>query len=137
MRLWARWRNWSATSCAAEPHLGGSEGPVIASTDYVRGFAEQIRAFVQGDYSVLGTEGFGRFDSRPALRRHFEVDRHYVTMIALNALNALADRQAGSGTDERIDNQTALEAINKYGIDAMAAEAFEGTITDLYMPKKR
>ena len=90
--------------------LEGAEGPVIAATDYVRGFAEQIRAYVPGDYHVLGTDGFGRSDSREALRRHFEVDRHYVT---LAALKALADRKA-----EGITAKTVLEAMAKYGIDA-------------------
>jgi pyruvate dehydrogenase E1 component len=90
--------------------LAGSEGPVIAATDYVRSFAEQIRAYVPGDYHVLGTDGFGRSDSREALRRHFEVDRHYVT---LAALKALADRRA-----EGITAKTVLEAMAKYGIDA-------------------
>ena len=58
--------------------LGGTEGPVIAATDYMRAFAEQIRAFVPRRYVVLGTDGFGRSDTREKLRRFFEVDRYYV-----------------------------------------------------------
>lgn len=61
-------------------------GPVIASTDYMKLFAEQIRAFMPKPYTVLGTDGFGRSDSRQALRRFFEVDRHYVVYAALKAL---------------------------------------------------
>ena len=51
--------------------LDGAQGPAVAATDYIRNYAEQIRAFVPGDYHVLGTDGFGRSDSREALRRHF------------------------------------------------------------------
>ena len=97
-----------------ETCLAGSEGPVIASTDYMRLFAEQIRRFVPGDYHVLGTDGFGRSDSREALRRHFEVDRHYVTVAALKAL---ADQQKSSKAKDRISAQTVLDAIRKYNID--------------------
>jgi pyruvate dehydrogenase E1 component len=102
-----------------EQCLDGSEGPVIASTDYVRNFAEQIRAFVPGDFHVLGTDGFGRSDSRQALRRHFEVDRHYVTVTALKALaDQEPDRQADSTAENRISHQTVLAAIDRYGINA-------------------
>jgi pyruvate dehydrogenase E1 component len=90
--------------------LDGAEGPVIAATDYIRNYAEQIRAFVPGDFRVLGTDGFGRSDSREALRRHFEVDRHYVTVAALKAL---ADQSAAG-----IGIKTVLAAIARYGIDA-------------------
>jgi len=83
-------------------------GPVIAASDYMRAFAEQIRPFVPAPYHTLGTDGFGRSDSREALRRHFEVDRHY---IAVTALKALAD----AGTIPAI---SVTEAIRKYGIDS-------------------
>jgi len=66
--------------------LAGSEGPVIAATDYIRLFAEQIRPFVKGSYVTLGTDGFGRSDTREQLRHFFEVDRHWVTLAALKAL---------------------------------------------------
>ncbi|MCW9078823.1 MAG: pyruvate dehydrogenase (acetyl-transferring), homodimeric type, partial [Gammaproteobacteria bacterium] len=89
--------------------LDGAQGPAVAATDYIRNYAEQIRAFVPGDYHVLGTDGFGRSDSREALRRHFEVDRYYVTVAALKAL---ADRKA-----EGISSKTVLKAIAKYDID--------------------
>jgi pyruvate dehydrogenase E1 component len=82
-------------------------GPVVASTDYIRTFADQIRQWVPGRYRVLGTDGFGRSDSRKALRRFFEVDRHYV---AVAALKELADE--GSIALERVG-----EAIERYEID--------------------
>src|SRR3712207_7874745 len=61
-----------------ETCLSDRGGPVIASTDYMRTFADQIRPYVPGRYRVLGTDGFGRSDWRKRLRRFFEVDRHYV-----------------------------------------------------------
>ena len=81
---------------------------MIASTDYVRAFAEQIREFIPRRYRVLGTDGFGRSDSRENLRRFFEVDRHYVTVAALKAL----------AEDGEIPGTKVAEALAKYGIDA-------------------
>jgi pyruvate dehydrogenase E1 component len=70
------------TRCMAE-----RKGPVVAASDYVRGFADQIRGFLpQSDYIVLGTDGFGRSDTREMLRRFFEVDRYNVAYAALYAL---------------------------------------------------
>ena len=83
------------------------EGPVIAATDYMRTVPDQIRQWVSGRYVTLGTDGFGRSDSRAALRRHFEVDRDY---IAVAALKALAD-------DGRVDQATVDRAIKALGID--------------------
>ncbi len=83
------------------------DDPIIASTDYMKSYADQIRAFVPGTYKVLGTDGFGRSDYRNALREFFEVDRRF---IAVAALKALADAQKG-------DSKTVAEAIQKYGID--------------------
>jgi pyruvate dehydrogenase E1 component len=71
-----------------EQCLAGRSGPVIAATDYMRLFADQIRGFLPKHYKVLGTDGFGRSDTRKKLRKFFEVDRHY---IAIAALKALAD----------------------------------------------
>jgi pyruvate dehydrogenase E1 component len=88
--------------------LAGRQGPVIASTDYMRAFAEQIRPYVPGRFVCLGTDGFGRSDYRKALRKFFEVDRHYV---AVAALKALAD-------DGAVPAKKVAEAITKYGIDA-------------------
>jgi pyruvate dehydrogenase E1 component len=90
-----------------EACLGDTQGPVVAATDYMRAFAEQIRAYVPRRYVVLGTDGFGRSDTRENLRRFFEVDRHYVTVAALKAL---ADEGALPATK-------AAEAMKKYGID--------------------
>ncbi len=63
--------------------LAGRDGPVIASTDYIRAFPDRIRQWVPGPYRVLGTDGFGRSDLRTGLRRFFEVDRHHVVVAAL------------------------------------------------------
>jgi pyruvate dehydrogenase E1 component len=105
---------WNLLHPGGEPRLAyvaqclaGREGPVVASTDYVRAFAEQIRPWVEGSYSVLGTDGFGRSDYRAKLRRFFEVDRHYVTLAALKAL-------AEEGAVEPAAVALAIEA---YGID--------------------
>jgi len=91
-----------------EQCLAGRNGPVIASTDYMRAFAEQIRPYVPTRFVCLGTDGFGRSDYRKALRKFFEVDRHYV---AVAALKALAD-------DNGLPTKKVEEAIAKYGIDA-------------------
>ncbi|GHD56304.1 pyruvate dehydrogenase (acetyl-transferring), homodimeric type [Jeongeupia chitinilytica] len=88
--------------------LKGAEGPVIAATDYKRTFADQIREYVPNRYVVLGTDGYGRSDSRDALRSFFEVDRFHV---AVAALKALAD-------DGKIGFDKVAEAIAKYGINA-------------------
>jgi pyruvate dehydrogenase E1 component len=90
-----------------EQCLAPTTGPVIAATDYVRTFAEQIRPYVPRRYVVLGTDGYGRSDTREKLRRFFEVDRYYVT---LAALKALAD-------DDALPAAKAAEAMQKYGID--------------------
>ncbi|WP_104202754.1 pyruvate dehydrogenase (acetyl-transferring), homodimeric type [Billgrantia saliphila] len=94
-----------------KPHvtrcLEGRKGPAIASTDYMRLFADQVRAWVPTDYHVLGTDGYGRSDTREKLRHFFEVDRYFVTVAALKAL---ADRG-------ELDRKVVAEAIKKYGID--------------------
>jgi len=69
-----------------EQCLAKRNGPVIASTDYIKSYADQIRGFLPARYTVLGTDGFGRSDSRKKLRGFFEVDRHYVAIAALKAL---------------------------------------------------
>jgi pyruvate dehydrogenase E1 component len=85
-----------------------AQGPVVASTDYMKSFAEQIATFVPGKFVALGTDGYGRSDSREALRSFFEVDRYYVV---LAALKALAD-------EGKLPASKAAEAIKKYNIDA-------------------
>ncbi len=108
----ARWNMLNPTATPKLSHvealLKDAPGPVIAATDYVRAFAEQIRAFVPRRYVVLGTDGFGRSDTREKLRRFFEVDRYYVTVAALKAL---AD-------DGALPASKVAEALKKYGIDA-------------------
>jgi pyruvate dehydrogenase E1 component len=91
-----------------EERLAGTRGPIVAATDYVRAYAEQIRAHVPRRYVVLGTDGFGRSDTRERLRKFFEVDRFHVVVAALRALAA----------EEAAPTALAAEAMGKYGIDA-------------------
>ena len=87
--------------------LSRGDNPAIASTDYMKLYADQIRPFVPGRYRVLGTDGFGRSDYRKKLRSHFEVDRHFV---AVAALKVLAD-------ENKLPSTKVAEAIKRYGID--------------------
>jgi pyruvate dehydrogenase E1 component len=87
--------------------LGGRPGPVIASTDYLKIYADQIRAWVPGRYRVLGTDGFGRSDYRSKLRSFFEVDRHFVALAALQSLAA----------EGAVSPATCADAIKRYQID--------------------
>jgi pyruvate dehydrogenase E1 component len=90
-----------------EEILAERGGPFIAATDYMKTVADQIRQWVPGRYTVLGTDGFGRSDSRAELRRFFEVDRHYVVVAALKALS----------DEGKIDAQTVNKAMQNFGID--------------------
>ncbi|MFK8068780.1 MAG: pyruvate dehydrogenase (acetyl-transferring), homodimeric type [Gammaproteobacteria bacterium] len=90
-----------------EQCLSDRKGPFIASTDYMKLQADQIREFVPGFYNVLGTDGFGRSDDRKQLRSFFEVDRYHVAIAALESL----------AQEELIPAETVTEAIKKYGID--------------------
>jgi pyruvate dehydrogenase E1 component len=108
---------WNLLHPTAEPRipfvtqqLAPYAGPVIASTDYMKNYAEQIRAFIPKGrtYKVLGTDGFGRSDFRHRLREHFEVNRHYIVVAALKTL-------ADEGT---LPQAKVAEAIAKYGIDS-------------------
>ena len=85
----------------------GNDGPTIAATDYVKAYADQVRAFVPGQYKVLGTDGFGRSDSRENLRHHFEVDAKHIVIAALRELV-----NAGE-----LDKKVWVQAIKDYGID--------------------
>ncbi|MBK4737411.1 pyruvate dehydrogenase (acetyl-transferring), homodimeric type [Noviherbaspirillum pedocola] len=89
--------------------LAGSTGPIVVSTDYMKLFAEQCRAYIPNgrSYKVLGTDGFGRSDTRAALREHFEVNRYFVV---ISALKALADEGA-------LSSGVVTQAIEKYGIN--------------------
>lgn len=88
--------------------LAAAEGPFIVATDYIRDYPERIRQYIPGDYRVLGTDGFGRSDTREQLRKFFEVDRFYVVV---EALKSLAD--AG-----KIKPAVVAAAIEKYGLDS-------------------
>ena len=87
--------------------LEGREGPVVAATDYMKVFADQVRQFVPRRFHALGTDGFGRSDYRVKLREFFEVNRHYVTVAALKLL---AD-------EGEVKASVVADAIKKYGID--------------------
>lgn len=87
--------------------LDGAKGPVIAATDYMKNYAEQIRAYVPGRFTVLGTDGYGRSDSRVNLRRFFEVDANHI------AAAAMVDLFRDGAVTEK-DLQLALK---KYDID--------------------
>ena len=107
-----RWNRLHPTSkprkSYVEQCLDGTDGPVIAATDYMQAYADQIRPWVRGRYEVLGTDGFGRSDTRRRLRQFFEVSREH---IAYAALKALADE----GT---LPAKTVTDAAKKLGIDA-------------------
>jgi pyruvate dehydrogenase E1 component len=90
-----------------EEALGERTGPFIAATDYMKTVADQIRQWIPGRYAVLGTDGFGRSDSRAELRRFFEVDRHYVVVAALKAL---AD-------EGKLERTVVSQAMQTFGID--------------------
>ncbi|MEQ1620150.1 MAG: pyruvate dehydrogenase (acetyl-transferring), homodimeric type [Methylococcales bacterium] len=106
-----RWNRLHPTEAAKKSHvancLDSATGPVIAASDYTRAFAEQIRAYVTAPYTVLGTDGFGRSDTRENLRRFFEVDRYHVTIAALKSLADLG----------QFDAAKVEVAIAKYGIN--------------------
>ncbi|MFI3188277.1 pyruvate dehydrogenase (acetyl-transferring), homodimeric type [Crenothrix sp. D3] len=105
-----RWNRLHPTEAAKHAHvsncLANAVGPVIAATDYTRAFAEQIRPYIKASYTVLGTDGFGRSDTRENLRSFFEVDRYHVTIAALKSL-------ADAGQFEATKIEVALA---KYGI---------------------
>ena len=105
-----RWNMLHPTENPRVPYVAQvmNDKPAVAATDYMKLFAEQIRAYVPAKhYHVLGTDGFGRSDSRANLRDHFEVDAHHVVVAALHVL-------AQEGT---VDKKVVAEAIAKYGID--------------------
>jgi pyruvate dehydrogenase E1 component len=82
--------------------LAGASGPVVAASDYVSAVADLIRPFVPGKYVALGTDGFGRSDTRAALRNFFEVDAKHIALAALSAL----------------ESPLTAQALGRYGIDA-------------------
>jgi pyruvate dehydrogenase E1 component len=106
-----RWNLMHPTETPRVPYveslLKEHEGPVVAATDYMRIVPDQVREWVGGRYVTLGTDGYGRSDSRAALRKHFEVDRNYITIAALKAL---AD-------DGKVDQATLVGAMKTLGVD--------------------
>jgi pyruvate dehydrogenase E1 component len=106
-----RWNRFHPTEDQRVPFVreafGDRIGPFVAATDYMRAFADQIREWVPGRYTVLGTDGFGRSDYRRQLRRFFEVDRHHVAVAALEAL----------AREGAVEPAVVQQAIEKYGID--------------------
>ena len=107
----ARWNQLHPTKKARqsyiETQLSGRKGPVIMATDYIRAYSEQIREYIPSRFVSLGTDGFGRSDTRDNLRIFFEVNRYYVVIAALKALS----------DDGEIDSKVVQKAITKYGID--------------------
>ena len=107
-----RWNLLHPTQAPRVPfvtqQLSPHAGPVVASTDYMKSYADQIRAFIPRDraYKVLGTDGFGRSDFRSKLREHFEINRSYIVVAALRALAEQGEVPMAKVT----------EAIRKYAI---------------------
>ena len=90
-----------------QEQITDSESPIIASTDYMKSFADQVSKFIPNHFVSLGTDGYGRSDSREALRSFFEVDRYYIVIAALKALS----------DQNKIDVSMVADAIKKYNID--------------------
>ena len=90
-----------------QEQITDSESPIIASTDYMKSFADQVSNFIPNHFVSLGTDGYGRSDSREALRSFFEVDRYYIVIAALKALS----------DQNKIDVSIVADAIKKYNID--------------------
>ncbi len=111
-----RWNMLNPTAAQRKPYitqvLEGAEGPFIISTDNLKTYSEQLRAYVPGHYTVLGTEGFGRSDTRTQLRHFFEVNRYFVVIAALKSL-------ADQG---KIKADVVAKAIKKFGIDPEKAD---------------
>jgi pyruvate dehydrogenase E1 component len=114
-----RWNMLHATSpqrtSYVEQRLSETAGPIVAATDYVRALPDLVRAWMPRRYVVLGTDGFGRSDTREALRRFFEVDRK---AIVVAALKALAD-------EERVPASSVMDAIERYGVDAESRDPWD------------
>ena len=110
-RSCARWNQLHPTKRARrsylETQLHGRKGPVVIATDYIRAYTEQLREYITPRYVTLGTDGFGRSDTRDNLRVFFEVNRYYVVLAALKALS----------DDGEIETKVVQQAIKKYGID--------------------
>jgi pyruvate dehydrogenase E1 component len=106
-----RWNRLHPEETPRQPYvakmLNGTDGPIVASTDYMRAYGDQIRPYIRDDYTVLGTDGFGRSDLRTQLRKFFEVDRYQVAVAALHAL-------AEQG---KVEKSLVKKAIDDFRID--------------------
>jgi len=106
-----RWNRLHPDDKPKQPYitqcLEKQKGPVVASTDYMKLYSDQVRAWVPARYEVLGTDGYGRSDTRERLRSFFEVDRYHVVISALTAL----------ARDGEIEQKKVLEAMREYDID--------------------
>lgn len=109
-----RWNRLHPSEDVRKSHIGtclDGRAPVVAATDYVRAYPQLIASFVEGRFIALGTDGFGRSDTRAALRTFFEVDRHHIVLAALQMLVR----------ESTIDHVMLSEAIEKYGLDVQKA----------------
>jgi pyruvate dehydrogenase E1 component len=106
-----RWNMLNPEGKQKTAYLGqvitADKGPAIAATDYIKNYAEQVRAFIDTEYRVLGTDGFGRSDSRANLRQHFEVDHNYIVVAALFELANRGD----------VKRSVVSEAIERFNIN--------------------
>ena len=111
-----RWNRLHPTDAPRTPYvtevLSNAEGPVVAVTDFMKSVADQVARWVPAHYSALGTDGFGRSDTREALRRHFETDAAHVVVAVLDGLRA-----TGEGKAEEV-----ADAIRRYDIDTEAPD---------------
>jgi pyruvate dehydrogenase E1 component len=92
--------------------LGNSDGPIVAVTDYMKSVADQVGRFLPQPFIPLGTDGYGRSDTRTALRRHFETDSKAVTLSVLDGL----------ATQERIPRHVVVAALEQYEVDTESAD---------------
>ncbi len=93
--------------------------PVVAVTDYVRALPQMVASYLRAPFIALGTDGFGRSDTRAALRRFFEVDRHHIVIATLQAL-ARAEQSAGP-----VDAATVARAIERYAVSPDVGASWE------------
>jgi len=112
-----RWNRLHPQQVPRSSHLAHclpQGAPVVAVSDYVRAVPQMIASYLDSRYTVLGTDGFGRSDTRAALRDFFEVDRHHLVLAALAAL-----AEQGS-----LDRQVCQQAIERYGLQAERAASW-------------
>jgi pyruvate dehydrogenase E1 component len=114
-----RWNMLHPTSPQRESHVerctSGTRGPIVAVSDYVRALPDLIRTWVPRRYITLGTDGFGRSDTRAALRRFFEVDRQAIVVAALKALS----------DEKQVPASTVEEALGRYAIARETANPWD------------